>query len=47
MEDLFEFQEQTQCWLICRDAKGKIRCIDIHYTEENNVFTVIHVDTRI
>ena len=40
MEDLFEFQEQTQCWLICRDAKGKIRCIDIHYTEENNVFTI-------
>lgn len=42
MQDLFESQEQTQCWLISRDAKGKIRCIDIHYTKEDDSEYIIH-----
>lgn len=41
MKDLFESQEQTQCWLISRDAKGKIRCIDIHFTKEGDGY-IIH-----
>ena len=41
MQDLFESQEQTQCWLISRDAKGKIRCIDINFTKEGDGY-VIH-----
>ena len=42
MQDLFESQEQTQCWLISRDAKGKIRCIDIHFTKEDDGTFIIH-----
>jgi len=42
MQDLFESQEQTQCWLISRDAKGKIRCIDIHFTKEDDESFIIH-----
>lgn len=41
MNDLFESQNQDQCWLITRDAKGKIRCIDVNFTKEGDGY-IIH-----
>lgn len=41
MPDLFESQQQDQYWLISRDAKGKIRCIDLNYIKEGDGY-VIH-----
>lgn len=41
MQDLFESEYQNQYWLISRDAKGKIRCIDLNYTKEGDGY-VIH-----
>lgn len=41
MQDLFESQEQTEAWLITRDAKGKIRCIRIYFTKEGDGY-IIH-----
>lgn len=44
MSDLFEQEIQDQCWLVTRDTKGKIRCIDINYTQDGECY-IIHRTT--
>lgn len=41
MSNLFESEIQEQCWLVSRDTKGKIRCIDINYTKDEECY-IIH-----
>lgn len=42
MADLFESQQQNQCWFITRDAKDKIRCIDIYFNKVDENTYKIH-----